>query len=196
MSVNDEALMSAVREGDLAQLGPLFDRYHVPLFDFLSRMTGNRHVAEDLVQEVFLRVLKYRATYREGARFGTWIFSIARNVRADYFSRRDAAVPLSDEVLEAPDDSPGPEDETEMESESGRLRAALMKLREDRRELLILARYQCLKHEAIAELLGIDTSTVKVRVHRALNELREIFLQMTEGPSCDVKTSQRNLLII
>src|SRR6185312_3265122 len=99
MSVNDEALMSAVREGDLAQLGPLFDRYHVPLFDFLSRMTGNRQVSEDLVQEVFLRVLKYRGTYREGARFGTWIFSIARNVRTDYFSRRELAVPLSDEVL-------------------------------------------------------------------------------------------------
>lgn len=196
MSVNDEALMSAVREGDLAQLGPLFDRYHVPLFDFLSRMTGNRQVSEDLVQEVFLRVLKYRGTYREGARFGTWIFSIARNVRTDYFSRRELAVPLSEDALEAPDNSPGPEGETEMASASGRLRAALMRLREDRRELLILARYQCMKHEAIAELLGIDTGTVKVRVHRALKELREIFLEMTERPSCDVKTSQRNLLII
>lgn len=196
MSVNDEALMSAVREGDLAQLGPLFDRYHGPLFDFLSRMTGQRHVAEDLVQEVFLRVLKYRTSYREGARFGTWIYSIARNVRADYYSRRDAAVPLSNEALDAPDDAPGPEGETESDSESGRLRAALMQLRADRRELLILARYQCLKHETIAELLGIDTGTVKVRVHRALKELREIFLQMAERPSCDVKTSQRNLLII
>jgi RNA polymerase sigma factor (sigma-70 family) len=196
MSVNDEALMSAVREGDLAQLGPLFDRYHASLFDFLNRMTGNRHVAEDLVQEVFLRVLKYRATYREGARFATWVFSIARNVRTDYFSRREAAVPLSEEALEAPDAAPGPEGETEMESESGRLRAALLRLREDRRELLILARYQCLKHERIAELLGVDTGTVKVRVHRAIKELREIFLQMTERPSCDVKTSQRNLLII
>jgi len=196
MSVNDEALMSAVREGDLSQLGALFDRYHVPLFDFLSRMTGHREVAEDLVQEVFLRVLKYRASYREGARFGTWIYSIARNVRADYFSRREAALPLSDEALEAADEAPGPEGEVEIESESGRLRAALMRLREDRRELLILARYQCLKHETIAELLGIDTGTVKVRVHRALKELREIFLQMAERPSCDVKTSQRNLLII
>jgi len=196
MSVNDEALMAAVREGDLTQLGPLFDRYHVPLFDFLSRMTGNRHVAEDLVQEVFLRVLKYRATYRDGARFGTWLFSIARNARADYFSRRETTMPLSEEALEAPDAAPGPERQIEMESESGRLRAALMCLREDRRELLILARYQCLKHETIAELLGIDIGTVKVRVHRALKELREIFLQMAERPSCNVKTPQRNWLII
>jgi DNA-directed RNA polymerase specialized sigma24 family protein len=62
MIQNDEDIMRAVRGGDLAKLGLLFDRYHVPLFDFLSRMTGNRHAAEDLVQEVFLRVLKYRAT--------------------------------------------------------------------------------------------------------------------------------------
>ena len=59
--------MSAVREGDLAKLGSLFDRYHLSLFDFLNRMTGNRHTAEDLVQEVFLRILKYRATYRLGS---------------------------------------------------------------------------------------------------------------------------------
>jgi RNA polymerase sigma-70 factor (ECF subfamily) len=196
MTVNDEALMHAVREGDLAQLGLLFDRYHVPLFDYLCRMTGNRHTAEDLVQEVFLRVLKYRATYREGARFETWLFSIARNARADYFRKRDAVAPLSEEALETPDAALGPEGEIERDSESGRLRAALMSLREDRRELLILARYRCLKHEAIAEMLGIDIGTVKVRVHRALKELREIFLQMAERPSCDVKTPRRSLLII
>jgi RNA polymerase sigma factor (sigma-70 family) len=196
MTANDEDIMRAVREGDLAKLGLLFDRYHVALFDFLSRMTGNRHVAEDLVQEVFLRVLKYRATYREGARFEPWIFSIARNARADHFGKREAALPLSVEALETPDDAPGPEGRLEIEGESLRLRAALMRLREDRRELLILARYHDMKHEAIGELLGIDTNTVKVRIHRALKELREIFLQMAEKPSCNVKTSQRGWLTI
>ncbi len=188
--------MRAVREGDLAKLGLLFDRYHVPLFDFLSRMTGSRHVAEDLVQEVFLRVLKYRSTYREGARFEPWIFSIARNARADYFGRREAALPLSVEALEIPDDAPGPEGRLEVEGESLRLRAALMRLREDRRELLILARYRGLKHETIGEMLGIDSNTVKVRIHRALKELREIFLQMAERPACNVKTPQRGWLAI
>jgi RNA polymerase sigma factor (sigma-70 family) len=196
MTESDEDTMRAVREGDLARLGLLFDRYHVPLFDFLSRLTGNRHVAEDLVQEVFLRVLKYRATYRDGARFEPWVFSIARNARADYFGKRDATLPLSEEALEAPDATLGPEGQLEAEAESGRLRTALMKLREDRRELLILARYRGMKHEAIGELLGVDSGTVKVRVHRALKELREIFLQMGERPSCDVKTPQRTLRTI
>jgi RNA polymerase sigma factor (sigma-70 family) len=196
MTVSDEALMRAVREGDLARLGPLFDRYHLSLFEFLSRMTGHRDVAEDLVQEVFLRVLKYRATYRDDARFETWVFRIARNARADYYAKRSTVEPLSDEAMESPDEAPGPEGQLEQEHDSARLRSALLSLREDRRELIVLARYQGMKHEAIAELLGVDSGTVKVRIHRALKELREIFLQMAERPSCDVKTSQRSLSTI
>jgi RNA polymerase sigma-70 factor, ECF subfamily len=195
MTVNDEALMRAVRAGDLDKLGSLFDRYHLGLFDFLIRMTGRRDVAEDLVQEVFLRILKYRATYRDDARFETWVFRIARNARADYFTRRDKVEPLSDEALASPDDAPGPEAELEQQGETALLRRALMNLREDRRELIVLARYRGMKHEAIAELLGVDTGTVKVRIHRALNELRDIFLQLADEPSCDVKTSHRSFSI-
>ena len=65
--------MRAVRDGDVSRLGVLFERYHLALFDFLSRMTGNAGVAEDLVQDVFVRVLKYRATFRDEGRFETWI---------------------------------------------------------------------------------------------------------------------------
>jgi RNA polymerase sigma-70 factor (ECF subfamily) len=192
MTVNDEALMRAVREGDLTQLGTLFDRYHVALFDFLNRMTGRRDVAEDLVQEVFLRILKYRATYREDARFETWVFRIARNARADYFMKRETIEPLSEEALASPDGAPGPEGELERQGDAALLRRALLQLREDRRELIVLARYRGMKYDAIAELLGVDTGTVKVRVHRALGELRTLFLRMTERPSCDVKTSHRS----
>jgi RNA polymerase sigma-70 factor (ECF subfamily) len=192
MTVNDEALMRAVREGDLTRLGTLFDRYHLALFDFLNRMTGRRDVAEDLVQEVFLRILKYRATYRDDARFETWAFRIARNARADYYMKRDTIEPLSDEALASPDGAPGPEDELERQGEAALLRRALLQLRDDRRELIILARYRGMKYEAIAELLGVDTGTIKVRIHRALGELRNIYLRMTERPSCNVKTSQRN----
>jgi RNA polymerase sigma factor (sigma-70 family) len=192
MTLNDEALMRAVREGDLGKLGVLFDRYHGTLFDFLNRMTGRRDVAEDLVQEVFLRILKYRATYRDEARFETWAFRIARNARADYFTKSTTVESLSDEAMASPDEAPGPEGELEQQGDAALLRCALMSLREDRRELIILARYRGMKHEAIADLLGVDTGTVKVRIHRALNELRDIFLRMTGRPSCDVKTSQRS----
>jgi RNA polymerase sigma factor (sigma-70 family) len=196
MTASDEALMRSVREGDLSKLGFLFDRYHLVLFEFLSRMTGNRHAAEDLVQEVFVRILKYRASYRDEAGFRAWVYRIARNAQADYYAKRDRAVPLSEEAMERPDRNPGPESQIESEREAALLRAALLELREDRRELIVLARYQEMKHEAIASLLGIDTTTVKVRIYRALKELRETFLRLSEKPSCNAKTSQPSLRII
>src|SRR6476661_2071927 len=101
--------MRAVRDGDVSRLGILFERYHLALFDFLSRMTGNAGVAEDLVQDVFVRVLKYRATFRDEGRFETWLYRIARNARADYFRTRSADAPI-DEVVEHPSPAPLPGD--------------------------------------------------------------------------------------
>lgn len=188
--------MLAVREGDLSSLGLLFERHHVALFGFLSRLTGDRSAAEDLVQEVFVRILKYRATYRDGGSFETWLFRIARNARVDHFRKRRWIESVPDERLDGPADAPGPAHRLERERDADRLKRALLALREDRRELIVLARYQGMKYEAIAELLGIEIGAVKVRVHRAMKELRDIFLGMSERPSCDVKTSPRDLPII
>ena len=175
--------MQAVRDGDVSRLGPLFERYHVPLFDFLSRVTGDRTAAEDLVQDIFMRVLKYRSTFRGGS-FETWLFSIARNARADYFRRQRPIGPLGEEEMERPETGPGPARQLEVDRELVQLRRALMRLPEDKRELLVLARYHNMKYEQIAELLGIEVGAVKVRVHRAVRELRDIFLQLQDriGP--------------
>jgi RNA polymerase sigma-70 factor (ECF subfamily) len=167
------------------------------LFDFLSRITGDRVAAEDLVQDVFVRILKYRATYRDGGSFETWLYRIARNARADYFRRRTVSEPLVDEAFEQPERSAGPAQRLEHARDAARLKRALMMLRDDKRELIVLARYRALKHEQIAELLGIETGAVKVRLHRALRELRDIFLKLSDESSpCSVKTSTRALQII
>ena len=84
--------MSQVRDGDLEKLGILFERHHVRLFIFFLRMTGDRAASEDLVQEVFVRMLKYRKSFRERGEFSAWMFALARNVSADYFGRRFADV--------------------------------------------------------------------------------------------------------
>ena len=197
LTVTDEALMTAVRDGDLAKLGLLFERYHVALFDFLSWMTGDRTAAEDLVQDIFVRILKYRTTYRDGSHFETWLFRIARNARADYFRTRPPLEPLAADVLERPEPGPSPMRRLEADRERARLKRALLQLREDKRELIVLTRFRSMTHEQIAALLGIDSGAVKVRIHRALRELRDIFLQLSDGtPSCDVKRSTRTLQII
>jgi len=186
MTMTDEALMQAVQRGDLAKLGSLFDRHHLAVFDFLARMTGSRAIAEDLVQDVFERILKYRATWRGDAPFSAWLFRIARNARADYYRRRDFTAPYK-ESMDGEDPAPGPERQLEDESEAARLQRALLSMREDKRELIVLARYREMKYEAIAELLDVDVGTIKVRVHRALKELRDIFLNLESRLPCNVK---------
>src|SRR5687767_2086899 len=127
--------MRAVRDGDIGQLGVLFERYHGPVFDFLSRMTGDRLAAEDMVQDVFMRILKYRGTFRDEGSFETWLFRIARNARADYFRQRPPVEALGDEALERPEPQAGPARRLEADRDRARLRRALMQLREDKREL-------------------------------------------------------------
>ena len=79
----DDRLMTAVQAGDVSRLGDLFERHHRALFNFFLRWCGDRQLSEDMVQDVFLRMLKYRATYRPGSQFRTWMYHLARNVRID-----------------------------------------------------------------------------------------------------------------
>jgi RNA polymerase sigma factor (sigma-70 family) len=186
----DERLMLAVRDGDLKKPGLLFDSHHQILFSFFCRLTGNRTVAEDLVQDVFFRILKYRKSFRDDSRFNTWMFQIARNARTDFF-RKYHAEPLPQTDFDVADRNPFPNQKLEREQEAERLNQALLQLPTDKRELLVLARYQELRYDEIAELLNIDVGTVKVRVHRALKQLREIFKDLSfEKNKCTTKTSE------
>jgi RNA polymerase sigma-70 factor, ECF subfamily len=198
MVETDENLMQAVRSGDVAKLGVLFDRYHRPLFDFFVRMTGSRSTAEDLVQDVFFRILKYRATFREESRFKAWMFHIARNARIDHFKKHPVDGLLPEEGAGAlQSSSPFPDRELEQEQQIRLLECAMFRLPEEKREVLVLSRYQDMKYEQIAELMGCEVGAVKVRVHRAMKELREIFLRLSnERLPCNVKKSENSLRIM
>jgi RNA polymerase sigma-70 factor (ECF subfamily) len=184
--VNDELLMRAVQGGDLDALGELFERHHRPVFHFLSRTTGDPVAAEDLVQEVFVRILKYRHTYDADSRFETWLFRIARNARADYFRKRGPAADPVDEALDVPTGDPGPALQLERQVDARQLERALREMPDGPRDLLVLARYHGLPYDQIAETLGIETGAVKVRVHRALKQLRALFFRL-EDARCAVK---------
>jgi RNA polymerase sigma-70 factor (ECF subfamily) len=149
-SLPDEDLMFHVRNGVGESLGVLFDRYQDPLFNFYCRLTGDRTISEDLVQDVF---------YRPGTSFRTWMYQIARNARLDSLRKEKVQVPLEFDIT-----GPAQPDRVQQEQETALLHKALMQLPEEKREILVLSRFQELKYDEIAQLLGCEVGAVKVRV--------------------------------
>src|SRR5688572_29490569 len=133
MEDTDETLMLAVRDGDVARMGVLFDRHHRALHDFFARMTGSRTVADDLVQNVFFRMLKYRKTFRDASRFLAWMFHIARNARADYFRKHSGDVVLPPNGFQEESLAPYPDQIMEDRQQAEFLECALWRLSAEKR---------------------------------------------------------------
>lgn len=165
----DEMLMAAVRGGDLAELATLFERHSRRLFGFLRGLVGSPSAAEDLVQETFLRILRYRRSYRDGRPFLPWMLRIARNAARRHLRRR-RRMP-AEELAEMP--AAGSPEQGHLERERAvRLTRALGTLPRREREVLLLSYFEGLRHREIARLVGASAGAVKVRVHRARARLR------------------------
>jgi RNA polymerase sigma-70 factor (ECF subfamily) len=177
--VDDERIMQEVRAGDVAKLELLFDRHHKNLFRYFLSLTSNRAMSEDLAQEVFFRVLKYRHTYQPGAGFRPWLYSVGRNVWADYMGKRKPEVELSEEAAELRGKETPPDRALQKKQEAILLRRALASLPPEKREVLVLSRYQDLKYDEIASVLECEVGAVKVRVYRALRELSDRFFALS-----------------
>lgn len=179
-STSDRALMQKVRDGDLDKLGLLFERYNRRLFGFFYRLTARRDISEDLVQNVFERILKYRKSYTANGNFSTWIFQIARNLHADHYHK---AKKMNEE--EEPtdwDQFPGEFEEPTFESDKDReqriMQQALNQLDPIKKQTLVLSRFEGFKYKEIAEIMDCTESAVKVRVFRGINELKEIITEL------------------
>ncbi|WP_215136043.1 RNA polymerase sigma factor [Hymenobacter sp. ISL-91] len=175
--VSDETLMEQVRGDDLDQLTPLFERYHGPLFNFLFRLCGCRETSQDLVQNVFLRVLKYRASYQPGQPFRAWVYQLARHIHHDHWQKN----------RRPPDDVDGFEGTTThrraalagmaASQEHAALQDALGLLPVAQREILVLHRFQGFSYAEIGELLACSEGAARVKAHRALEALRQVYFQ-------------------
>lgn len=177
--MTDEMVMEAVKRGDLHQASLLFERYHKRLYNFLFRMTLDREAAGDLTQNVFLRVLKYRGSY-QGDRFESWIYRIARNVFSDYYQsakNRNSFI----EVEKVSDHLSEQEDQADLHEREKILHGAMEKLPVEQRELLVLTRFQRLKYEEVAVMMNTTVSNIKVKVHRAIIKLRELYFELEKS---------------
>jgi RNA polymerase sigma factor (sigma-70 family) len=176
---SDEAVMERVRDGQVRELAILFERHHVRLFNYFLRLCGERGAAEDMVQELFLRLLKYRHTWETRARFTTWMFAVARNVHIDQLRRQRPETSLEETPEPAVTSVAG--EELEREQSSLLLEQALRQLPLPKREVLLLSRFQEMKYGEIARLTGRSPEAVKVLAHRAIHDLRRIYLGLCGG---------------
>jgi RNA polymerase sigma factor (sigma-70 family) len=174
--LSDNALMLKVKAGDLDKLGLLFKRYGRSLFRFYYRFTRDSDQSEDLAQDVFERILKYRHTYKGDGKFITWMYHIARNVLADHVkkTKRVGFEDINNKDGKIPAFS-SEEDEIQKEKDLTLMEVAISMLPDDKKELIILSKFQGLKYKEIAELLNCTENNVKIKVFRALNDLREMF---------------------
>ena len=176
--MTDELIMEAVKNGNLQQASVLFERYNKRIFNFLARMTMDREVAEDLTQNVFLRMIKYKSSYREGNKFQSWIYQVARNVFSDHYqSVKNKRADFVD--VERMGDRMADNDESERVDEQEKLlERSMSMLNEEQRELLVLTRFQHMKYEEVAVIMNTTVANIKVKVHRAIGKLREHYFEL------------------
>lgn len=169
-TLSDETIMQKVSEGNLDLFKELFDRHHKHVYNFLYKMSGDRMLAEDLTQDVFYKLIKYRNSYNNGS-FLSWMFTIARNSLKTHFTRNhkthDDIEILAYQV----------EEENNDKENNAHLQYVLSKLDPYDRELIILNRYQEIKYDDLAEIMGSTPGAVKTRVCRILKKLKNIYLE-------------------
>jgi RNA polymerase sigma factor (sigma-70 family) len=176
--MTDEMIMEAVKRGELQQASVLFERYNKRIFNFLARMTMDRDMAEDLTQNVFLRIIKYRNSYKEGARFQSWIYQVARNIFSDHYQAHKNRFADFVDVEKVSDYMPDSEESEMWDEREKLLHKSMAKLGEEQRELLILTRFQQMKYEEVALIMDTSVANIKVKVHRAIAKLREHYFEL------------------
>ncbi len=186
MTRSDVQLMLDVKAGDAQSFELLLQRYRTPLVNFLYRMVRDREQAEDLAQEVFLRVYRAREEYVPSAKFTTWLFRIATNlalnsVRDNRYHRMETSIdaPITADAedgderqFELADQRPDIEQHLVEEAKRKMIRHAIDKLPEKQRAAVLLHKYQELDYAEIAKILNCSESALKSLLFRAYETLR------------------------
>jgi RNA polymerase sigma-70 factor (ECF subfamily) len=176
--------MLRVAEGDEAGFNYLATKYHRPMIHFLYRMVGNQAVAEELAQEVFLRVYRARSSYRAEARFTTWLYRIATNLAVNhardtrhersaqtvYLDQPDEETGTTPDVA---DDEPTAEHQLLRDERMAAIRLHVMALPERQRMAVLMHKYQGMDYRQIGEVLKLSESATKSLLFRAYQTLRD-----------------------
>jgi len=170
----DNALMLGVKNGELYKMGLLFDRYQQPLFGYLFHQTGHRVESEDLLQTVFYLMLAKRHTFSPEGEFRAWMYQIARNALINSAKKSNRMIYKAEFSDEAHLADNSLERNIEVNEDRVQLDAAIARLPDDQREVLILSKYQEIPYKEIAQILNTTEGNVKVKVYRAIQELKKM----------------------
>jgi RNA polymerase sigma-70 factor (ECF subfamily) len=197
---SDEKLVDAYRRGEADTFRLLVDRYHDDLLRFLTRLGGDRQIAEDAFQEAFLQVHLSLASFDTSRRFRPWLFTIAANKARDLLRKKgrrqtlDLSAPIGSaggrsgndggsfiDLLEV--DVPPPDTDMLDAERDRQVQRALDQLSGPLREILLLAYFQRLTYAQVADELGIPLGTVKSRLHAAVATFAKRWREVSAGPS-------------
>lgn len=182
----DEELMLAYQRGEGVAMDELIRRYKNPVFRFAYSISGNTQEAQDIAQEVFLKVHVARASYQATGKFSTWLFAIAHNAAVSRLRKKSWLVlwprkdDESDELVDVPSSDPSPEETASKNETREIVEQCLQGLPFLQREALVLREFQDLDYEEIATILKKSLGTVKTLIHRARLGLKEKILPMIE----------------
>lgn len=193
MGPSDEELVGAARGGDLSAFDLLVRRWDRKIQGAIYRIVGSEDEARDLCQEAFLKAYRALGSFRQEARFSSWLYRIALNLSRDRLRRRRGRMLVSLEELDEgeapPQMGPSALDMVEARDVSRRVAAAVATLPEDQREVILLKEYEGLTFLEIAEVLDLPISTVKTRLYRGLEQLRHRLERQGIGGAAPVPAS-------
>lgn len=179
---SDELLLSAYRDGDAAAFETLLGRYRGPLFNVVLRSVRDRPLAEEIYQDVWMKVIERCGDFRGDAKFSTWLYTIARNLCIDHQRRMkfrrhaslDQAAPGSELTRVEMASNPGPPTDSLAAGRmmQDRIESAVSALPDEQREVFVLRQLQGMAFKEIAEVVGIPANTVKSRMRYALERLQ------------------------
>ena len=184
--LRDEELMCAYQKGDMLAMNEILRRYKNPLFRFAQRLCRNKEEAEDIAQEVFLRVHQFRQRYTPSGKFSTWIFSIAHNLFLENFRKRKWLVlwprkaDQPDELVEFASPTLSAAEDCERHDLAEKVKRCIQGLPFLQKEALILREYERMSYEEIAVVLNKSLGTIKTLIHRALENLQNRLLSLAE----------------
>jgi len=166
----DSALVGLFQQGTAGERQQafcgLYERHAGPVCGYLARLTRDAHLAEDLTQETFLRALKALGRFHGQSSFKTWVYRIATNLFKDHLKRRKT-MSQNDQMVWKGTAVESPVEFAERQEEARRVQAAVDALPEDLREPILLVRLDGLSYQQAAEVLGLNLTTLRMRVHRA-----------------------------